>query len=723
MTNSLAASAFARPMSVQCPEQTAASIILAAQDLLGHFAAGRRIDTAAIRTAMQSAFGASDATGAWDWKAAYEAVEVALLLFMRRYGPAIHAKTSDPFERLKLVERIARLAPTQTRRSEEMQAYQQFSTPLGLAWVAGFAASFVPGEQMLEPSAGTGLLAIQAELGASRLALNEVADVRAALLRQLFYIATVTTHDAAQIHDRLDPGMVPSCIVMNPPFSAAVGVETRVADAAFRHLFSAVTRLAPGGRLVAITGANCSPEHKAWRDGFVRLQEQARVVFTAPIAGSVFAPHGTSIETRLTVIDKVPATAPTYFPAAPGTAPDLATLLRWLIDYLPPRAVLVGQQPPALRPAASRRVAAPRPRLAVARPTEPTGVLLDYEVADWTDEVSTLRALCAAVDPHSRAPNRIRHRWSSPPRWPRSRRQNRAYRPLLPDAIIDEGLLSDAQIESVIYAGEAHSGHLAGAWTVDETCDVVSAAPEGAENAVRFRRGWFLGDGTGCGKGRQVAGIILDNWLQGRRRAIWISKSDKLLEDAQRDWAALGQERLLVQPLSRYRQGTPIRLAEGILFTTYATLRSRNATARSLASPRSSTGSAKRRGAAEGRQGTKGKLGGERRGATGTKKPFRWRHRLRRSHAMANAAGRQKRARRRRTLAAGQGRPAPAACAARCPRRLCLGDRRHRGRKPRLCPAPRHLGQRGFPLRQPRRISSRRSRMAVSRRWKCWPAI
>jgi hypothetical protein len=32
-------------------------------------------------------------------------------------------------------------------------------------------------------------------------------------------------------------------------------------------------------------------------------------------------------------------------------------------------------------------------------------------------------------------------------------------------------------------------------------------------------------------------------------------------------------ERLLVTPLSRFRQGTPIRLAEGVLFTTYATLR------------------------------------------------------------------------------------------------------------------------------------------------------
>ena len=149
-----------------------------------------------------------------------------------------------------------------------------------------------------------------------------------------------------------------------------------------------------------------------------------------------------------------------------------------------------------------------------------------------------------------------------------------SYRPLLPKRLIETGLLSDAQIETVIYAGEAHAELLAGRYSVDESLDNLSLAKDGDENAVQFRKGFFLGDGTGSGKGRQAAGIILDNWLRGRRKAVWISKSDKLIEDAQRDWSALGQEKLLIVPQSRYRQGTPIRIAEGILFTTYATLRS-----------------------------------------------------------------------------------------------------------------------------------------------------
>ena len=75
-----------------------------------------------------------------------------------------------------------------------------------------------------------------------------------------------------------------------------------------------------------------------------------------------------------------------------------------------------------------------------------------------------------------------------------------SYRPHLPANVLAEGILSDAQLESIIYAGEAHSEFLAGSWTVDATFDVVAVARDDAEKAVRFRRGWFLGMGPGQGR-------------------------------------------------------------------------------------------------------------------------------------------------------------------------------------------------------------------------------
>ncbi|MFN7100985.1 MAG: strawberry notch family protein, partial [Pseudorhizobium sp.] len=81
-------------------------------------------------------------------------------------------------------------------------------------------------------------------------------------------------------------------------------------------------------------------------------------------------------------------------------------------------------------------------------------------------------------------------------------------------------------------------------------------------------------DGTGAGKGRQIASVILDRWVRGERRHIWISKNEALLEDARRDWAALGGLPIDIQPLASWKIGTPIAMREGILFVTYPTLRS-----------------------------------------------------------------------------------------------------------------------------------------------------
>ncbi|WP_140846780.1 strawberry notch-like NTP hydrolase domain-containing protein [Paracoccus sp. FO-3] len=579
---STAAARSAVPAPAQLAARPAAAVLAAAQLLLPMLERGDRVDAPALRAAMETAFGASDTSGAWDWKLAYEACEATTVLFLRKYGPALQHRAGSMPDMLPLLTRIMGLLPSQTRRSEEMQTWQQFSTPIPLGLAAVTAAAITPGDVVLEPSAGTGLMAILAEIAGGQLMLNELAETRADLLVALFPGASATRFDAAQIHDHLPVDLVPSVVLMNPPFSAMANVQGRVADTTFRHVASALTRLAPGGRLVAITGAGFAPESPAWRDAFARLQERGRVRFTAPIAGAVYARHGTTFPTRLTVIDRIPTEDPARLPASLPIAGDVETLMGLITDHVPPRSPV---EHPALPAAPTRRAAArlaarkraPQPRpVAAGAPCEESRELV-YETRDWSPAEGA-RLTEAIYEEYGLQTIRIPGARPHPTKLVQSAAMasvappKPSYRPLLPGNIHE--LLSEAQLETVIYAGEAHAEHLPGQWQVDETFDVVTLAREEVAGSVRFRRGFMIGDGTGVGKGRQAASIILDNWLRGRRKAVWISKSDKLIEDAQRDWSALGMERLLVTPLSRFPQGKEIMLPEGILFTTYATLRS-----------------------------------------------------------------------------------------------------------------------------------------------------
>ena len=422
-------------------------------------------------------------------------------------------------------------------------------------------------------------------------ALNEIAETRAGLLGRLFRDVAVTRHNAEQIHDHLDAAIRPSVVLMNPPFSASPNVEGRFAEAAIRHIGSALARLAEGGRLVAITGHNVGPDQPAWREAFVRFQEKSRVVFTATIAGKAYVRQGTTIETRLTVIDRVPAEDPRAFPSSPGICADAGELLDRVSRLVPPRPPVTGTTPlpaPAvfpLRAALTTRSKAPVPPLALVKCPAPAPDFaeLAYEIREWTPAVSA-RLTASLYEGYALQSIRIPDARPHPTKLVQSAAMaavappRPSYRPYLPPHLLAAGILSDAQLESVIYAGEAHAGHLAGSYTVDETYDLVSAAPEPAwargccERALpawlvsRRRHRRRQGPPGRRDHSRQLA--------QGAAAArVWISKSDKLIEDAERDWTAIGGYRSDLVPLSRFRQGAAIALDEGILFTTYATLR------------------------------------------------------------------------------------------------------------------------------------------------------
>jgi len=113
--------------------------------------------------------------------------------------------------------------------------------------------------------------------------------------------------------------------------------------------------------------------------------------------------------------------------------------------------------------------------------------------------------------------------------------------------VVKDGRLSDLQLEFVTYACQRH-----------ET-DLHSGS----------RAGFYLGDGAGMGKGRQLAGLILENCLRGRKKHVWVSTNIDLREDAARDLADVGVDGFDVFPLPA-KPSKPIDKAEGVLFCTYS---------------------------------------------------------------------------------------------------------------------------------------------------------
>lgn len=127
------------------------------------------------------------------------------------------------------------------------------------------------------------------------------------------------------------------------------------------------------------------------------------------------------------------------------------------------------------------------------------------------------------------------------------------YRPILPKEISETGKLSAMQFERIIYAGQAHGQRLA----------------DGS------RAGISIGDGTGTGKTATLAGIILDNWFQGRRRSVWFSVKSDLIEAVSDEFRRLG----LTPPIkliNDYPTDGEIDIGDGIVFCTYRSLIARS---------------------------------------------------------------------------------------------------------------------------------------------------
>ena len=94
------------------------------------------------------------------------------------------------------------------------------------------------------------------------------------------------------------------------------------------------------------------------------------------------------------------------------------------------------------------------------------------------------------------------------------------------------------------------------------------------------RAGFLIGDGAGVGKGRTIAGIILENFLQGRKKAIWVSVSNDLKYDAERDLRDIGSFGIDVHFLSKMKYGKINSslngyVKKGVMYATYSAVSER----------------------------------------------------------------------------------------------------------------------------------------------------
>ena len=568
-------------------------------------------------------FTGTQAEGMYSSKDAYDAMEVAFNIHLMSTEKADWIGKDGMWAKNKaneLTDRIQKL-PTQSRRDEEMEEFQQFSTPPALSFVANWVANISPGDVMMEPTAGTGDLAIWSKIAGADVVLNELSQRRLALLTRLFPQATIFKENAEQLDNVLPIEVKPTVIVMNPPFSSSAGRVQGQRDTTIgaKHIEQALKRLENNGRLVSIVGKGMAADRPAFSKWWNDIKSKYNVRANISISGKEYAKYGTTFDNQILVIDKNGATTQPVLTGKVDSVADLPILLEGIknerqrikqIRIEPTgngdtQSVSNTNQPIGgiSIPGADTRSIGTKPighggntgasiTDSQTRSESTGGNVADDRIGtgsgvqdkiignpgrgSGTDiggdsgigEGSRTVAIEAKNSERSEFTDSIFSNYTpqrltipGAQQHPGKLVQSAAmsaveppvptYAPSLPANIIQDGLLSIAQLEAVVYAGQAHSDTL----------------PNGS------RRGFFIGDGTGVGKGREISGIILDNMMQGRTKAVWVSFNEGLVADAKRDFAGVGGDPDKIFFQGKTKAGGEITQQDGILFTTYSTLR------------------------------------------------------------------------------------------------------------------------------------------------------
>jgi hypothetical protein len=506
------------------------------------------ISNSSLLTKATHYLGTSIGSGHYDFRYLYDALEVALHQLIEEQ--ALGFRSLEPAVALEHLDKLMALLPTQRIRTTEQNLFQQFSSPAPLAFVAACLAipeHYQTPPHLLEPSAGTAALASIARAFGCNVSTNDLSPTRRAFLTYLNF--TVHNVDAEYLNDLLPEHCRPDIVLMNPPFSATAGrLSTNHTEHGAQHLESALYRLSDNGRLVAITGCGMALSRSRLTEFWQRIASRYRVQLNLSLPGSTFAKFGTSWETQLIVIDKIgPTPGVTWNDQVQNIRQGSASLLEILTLFK--QGTLFPETP--TNPLTTEPVLIP-PAISTEAPTDhsdlPDTTNNQDADSDNTDEsgdgfVPYVSArLIGGIDHPAPLVETAAMAAVIPPPI--------TYRPHLDPQLISSGALSTIQLERICYAGQRHSQFL----------------PTGA------RAAYLLGDGTGFGKGRALAGMIIDNHNQGRKRTLWLSISNQLLESTRRDLNDLNASHIALHQLNEWDVNQPLNFGDGVIFCSYNTL-------------------------------------------------------------------------------------------------------------------------------------------------------
>ncbi|CAJ2663872.1 unnamed protein product [Trifolium pratense] len=151
-----------------------------------------------------------------------------------------------------------------------------------------------------------------------------------------------------------------------------------------------------------------------------------------------------------------------------------------------------------------------------------------------------------------------------------NQRGDKLYRkPRHPGRIIETAFLSGVKLPRGTYVPNIlHNSSLSGI-QLEAAVHICQRHTQKIGNGATA--GFLLGDGTGVGKGRTIAGVIRENWSHGRKKSLWISSNSILNLDVRRDLDDVGASSISVHPLNTLSYDE-LGITEGVIFLTYSCL-------------------------------------------------------------------------------------------------------------------------------------------------------